>query len=120
MRLYIIGLALLTCTGAVQAQGLTEAQRQASSEVFKYFDCGVQESLLYAVQLQNETPENIVIASAEKCKAHYAHAKIALENNFTSSELPGLYATVEDQFMRNVIANVIETRSAVVRAKGSQ
>lgn len=117
MRLYVVSFVLLALAEAAQAQAMTESQRQAASEAFKYFDCGIKESLIYAIQLQNETPENIVIASAVKCKAHYANARTALRNNFTSAELPGLLSMVDDQFKQNVIANVIDTRAAVHRAK---
>lgn len=118
MRLYVVSLALLALAETAQAQAMTETQRQAASEVFKYFDCGIKESLIYAIQLQNETPENIVIASAVKCKAHYAHARTALRNNFTSAELPGLLSNVDDQFKQNVIANVLDTRATILRSKG--
>ncbi len=117
MRLFIAVTAFFAFAGTVSAKDLTEAQRRATSEVFKYFECGLKESLLYTAALPNETPENIVIASAEKCKADYAYARSELAKHFSPSELPGLLATVDDQFKRNVIADVLDTRAAVQRAK---
>lgn len=119
MRLYIAGLVLLTFSSVAHSQAMTEAQRQAASEAFKYFDCGLKESLIYAIKLLNETPENIVIASAVKCKDDYTNARNALKSNFTAAELPGLMENVDEQFKKNVIANVLETRATIVRSKGN-
>lgn len=105
---------------SAHAQGMPPAQQAVLPIAGKYLDCGYIESTMYAIKLPNETPENIHVAMMQKCKGDYMAGKQALEANFNAVEAKNILATVEDEFMRRVIGNVVETRMQVVRAKSRQ
>lgn len=120
MRHFLTALLAFSIPISAHAQGMTPAQEAVMPIVGKYLDCGYIESTMYAIQLPDETPENIHIAMMQKCKEDYTTGKQALEANFTAVEAQNIIATVEDEFMRRVVGNVVETRMQVVRAKSGQ
>lgn len=118
MRRLIPTVIALILPISAHAQGMTPAQQAVTPIIGEYLDCGYLESTLYAAMLPDETPENIVIAMNMKCRDQYNAGKAAVEANFNSTEAKGILETVDDEFMRRVISNVIETRVSVQRAKG--
>lgn len=117
MRRFLLLMIFAGAPVSVLAQDLTPAQQAVMPIVGQYLDCGYIESTLYAVQLPNESPENIHIAMMQKCREDYTAGKQALDDNFNAVEAKNILETLEEEFMRRVIGNVIETRMQIVRAK---